>query len=62
MLNIASIWFLSMRHIKQNKIVETQDIVFSRCSCDSSIYCLTDEQYIVIIAQLSSRENIIKGD
>jgi len=34
----------------------TEDIEFTRCTCDSDIYCLTDEQYTVLMAQLSMRK------
>jgi hypothetical protein len=39
------------------KFISTESIPFSRCSCDSSIYCLTDEEYMIVMAQLSAREN-----
>ncbi len=32
-----------------------EDIEFTRCICDNSIYCLTDEQYTILMAQLSMR-------
>ena len=37
------------------EFIPTTDIEFSRCSCDNSIYCLTDEQYTVIMMQLAAR-------
>jgi len=33
-----------------------EDIEFTRCICDNSIYCLTDEQYTILMAQLSMRK------
>jgi hypothetical protein len=35
--------------------IPTEDVEFTRCTCDSAIYCLTDEQYTVIMAQLAGR-------
>lgn len=37
------------------EFIPTTDIEFSRCSCDNAIYCLTDEQYTVIMMQLAAR-------
>jgi len=34
----------------------TEDIEFTRCTCDSDIYCLTDDQYTILMAQLSMRK------
>lgn len=37
------------------KFIPTEDIGFSKCSCDKAVYCLTEDQYIKIIMQLSGR-------
>tara|TARA_B110000495_G_scaffold203869_1_gene230247 strand:- start:1789 stop:2100 length:312 start_codon:yes stop_codon:yes gene_type:complete len=47
-----------IREVHTIEIIEqipTTDIEFSRCSCDNAIYCLTDEQYTVIMMQLAAR-------
>tara|TARA_B110000881_G_C18562105_1_gene510442 strand:+ start:552 stop:827 length:276 start_codon:yes stop_codon:yes gene_type:complete len=35
--------------------IETVDVPFSRCTCDGAIYCLTDEEYTIVMAQLAGR-------
>lgn len=50
---------LNKKQPKKNRVMKfitTEDIEFNRCSCDSAIYCMTDEQYTVIMAQLSMRK------
>ena len=39
------------------RYIPTENIQFTRCTTDGSMYCLTDEQYTILIAQLSAREN-----
>ena len=41
--------------------IETVDVPFSRCTCDGAIYCLTDEEYTIVMAQLAGRNEVIKS-
>lgn len=47
---------LAWCYLPKDSLVEAENIEFSRCSCDNSMYCLTDEQYTAIIAQLNLRK------
>ena len=41
--------------------IGTVDVPFSRCTCDGAIYCLTDEEYTIVMAQLAGRNEVIKS-
>ena len=40
----------------ESKYIETADIEFTRCSSDDSMWCLTNNQYIVLMMQLAARK------
>ncbi len=42
--------------LEKEQFIETADIQFTRCKSDHSLWCLTNDQYIVIIQQLSARK------
>ena len=61
----AWVFFTGDKNIEANipvQVVSTEDILFTRCSCDSAVYCLSDDEYTVVMAQLSGRENFYKGE
>jgi hypothetical protein len=60
LLAVVGVLLIAWCYLPKQSFVNAEDIEFSRCSCDSAMYCLNDEQYTVIIAQLSAREN--KGE
>lgn len=41
--------------VEITEFIPTTEIEFARCTCDNAIYCLTDEQYTVIMMQLAAR-------
>lgn len=42
---------------RKREFIKTADIEFTRCRSDHSLWCLTIDQYITIIQQLSARKD-----
>lgn len=60
LISMFSLYGFTEADAPEVEYIETVDVPFSRCTCDSAIYCLTDEEYTIVMAQLAGRNEVIK--